>query len=817
MRYSSEQISNIIGGKLKGNPQNIVEHFYFDSRFIIYFSNSAFFAFKGRFSDGHIFIPQLLNAGIKVFIVEKDDYTIENDESYIIVDDTRSAFQKLATYHRRKFNIPVIGITGSYGKTIIKDWLYDILSEKFNITKSPKSYNSQIGVPFSVLLINENTQLAILEAGISEKNEMSKLQEIIQPTIGLFTNIGDAHNTGFSSTEEKIKEKIQLFKSAEIIFVPSKYKIVFEQLKNVYPEKRIIKWGYEMDSDLVISDIVYQKNKTELSVVYDNCNYEFYLPFVAEPYIENAITVILVSLFFKIEAKIIQDKLSNLSPSPMRLEVLSSINNNLIINDTYTSDVNTINYALNFMEKIKKSDKKVVIFSDFQCPEKEEQKSYSLVIDWLNHSNLQFFIGIGKKFQRYADMFQVKTFFYENVEDLIKNFNINDLSDTTILIKGSRQHQLDKIISVIELKHNRTSLKIDYNAIIHNLNYYRSLLPPNTKIMVMVKALSYGGGAFEIAKILQSNKVDYLGVAYIDEGIELRNNGIHIPIMVMNPSDDSYNLLFEYNLEPVIYSFKSFYEIINAAKYYSIDTTNVHIEIDTGMHRLGFLPSECQTLIKELKKQKYIKVKSVFSHLASAEDKNYDDFTLQQIELFLDVVNLFKNELNYNFLCHILNTAGIERFREYCLDMVRLGIGLYGFGTENSKPHLQNVFTFKTNISQIKWLKPPETVGYGRKGKINKDTKIAIIPVGYADGLNRNLGNGNYNVKIKEKKCPIIGNICMDMCMIDITDVDALEGDEVIIFDTIEDIMEIAQKLNTIPYEVLTSVSYRVKRIYHYE
>ncbi|MCX7953975.1 MAG: bifunctional UDP-N-acetylmuramoyl-tripeptide:D-alanyl-D-alanine ligase/alanine racemase [Bacteroidales bacterium] len=817
MLYYSKQIAEIVEGTLKGNPYNTAEHFYFDSRSIIHYNNSAFFAFKGSLNDGHEYIPQLIKAGVKTFIVENNNFKEDSNCSFIIVKNTKLALQKLATHHRKRFNIPVIGITGSYGKTIVKDWLFDILSEKFEVVKSPKSYNSQIGVPFSILLINEKNQIAIIEAGISEKGEMDNLAKIISPTIGVFTNIGDAHSSGFNSLEEKIQEKLRLFIDADCIFIPSKYSNVLSIAKKEYPHKKIFTWGTFCNDNLIVDDVIYEKHRSILSLKYNNNAFELYLPFVAEPYVENALTVILICLYLNIDLKLIQDKLNHLSPSPMRLEVINSIDNSLIINDTYSSDLTTINYALNFMEKIKKSDKKIVIMSDFQCSSFNEEDSYLKVVDWLNKSNLLFFIGIGNKFKNYANYFKIKSFFYNNVDEVIKEIDELEISNATILIKGARKFNLEKIINHIELKHNHTILKIDYNAIINNLNYYRSLVTPDTKIMVMLKAFSYGGGTFEIAKILQANKIDYIGVAYIDEGIELRNNGIFLPIMIMNPCENNYNLLFEYNLEPVIYSFKSFYELLNAAKYYSTDITNVHIEIDTGMHRLGFLPDECNLLLEELKKQKYLKVKSIFSHLSAAENPIHDNFTLQQVKSFSKVVDLFKKELPYSFLSHILNTAGIERFSNYCFDMVRLGIGLYGFGTNKSKSYLQNVFSFITNISQIKWLKPPETVGYERKGILSRDTKVAIIPVGYADGLHRNLGNGNYSVKINGQNAPIIGNICMDMCMIDVTDIAAKEGDEVVIFDSVDDILRISKILNTIPYEVLTSISYRVKRVYYYE
>jgi len=816
MFYTVKDIANITKGHIIGNPENKGYLFSIDSRTIIDYKNTIFFCFKGNNTDGHKFIDQLIEAGTKIFIVEKEIKPKKN-ETYILVNSTLNALKEIAKYHRKQFKGITIGISGSYGKTIIKNWLADILSIKYKVFKSPRNYNSQIGVPLSILMLNNNIDIGIFECSFTNKGEMTILENILKPNYGVFTNCSYSFKPHFSSLEEKINEFISLFKNSEKIFINDKYLEVLNLIKKTYPKKELIFLSHSnKNANLFIKEIIYFKNQTEVSIIINNKEYKFKLSFIAEPYIENALLTLLVSLNFEIDYKKVKEALINLSPQPMRLELIKSINNNQIINDTYSSDFTTIIHAINFLEKIKHSNNIGIIMSNFEAHENEEQE-YTKVINIINSLNPNFFIGIGEKFYQYKDKFNCNAYFFNEVDLVIKKIQQLNLHNTTILLKGSRKYKLENIIEELQEKRYQTTLKIDIKAIIHNLNFYRSLLPKDTKIIAMVKAFGYGSGSYEIAKILQNNNVSHLCVAHIDEAIELRNNGIYLPIIVMNHSLNDYKKIFEYNLEPVVFNFKTLYSLINSAKYYSINNVNIHIEIDTGIHRLGFLPEECNLLAKELNKTSIINIKSIFTHLAAADNPIYDDFTESQIKIFLQVVEMLRKKLKHSFFIHILNTAGIERFNKYAFDAVRLGIGLYGFGGNQFIDYLQNVFTLKTIITQIKWIKSNETVGYNREWKIMNDTKIGIIPIGYADGLNRNLSNGKYQVKVNGKKANIIGNICMDMTMIDLTDINAQEGDEVIIFDSQESIINMAKILNTIPYEIITSISHRVKRIYVYE
>jgi|YNPMSStandDraft_1061717.scaffolds.fasta_scaffold00336_3 alanine racemase len=821
MNLNILDINKICNGQLYGSNKNSnIQYIITNSRFLItsYANKTLFVAIKGTRNNGHNFIEELYRSGVKAFIIEQPLNNYHTDATYILVNYSIDALQKIATYHRIQFNYQVIGITGSYGKSIVKEWLYDILNEHFNIIRSPKSYNSQIGVPLSVLQMEENHNLAIIEAGISQTGEMEKLENIIKPHIGIFTNIGKAHQEYFTDLEQKISEKLKLFKNVKYLIVPSKYKEIIKLIKILLPNKTIFTWGNEQNDTIYIENIKRQPNSSLINFKYNNNSYQITVPFTQEAFIDNILTCILCSLQLNIPIKLIKDKIVNLKPIEMRLEMIEGINNTTIINDYYNSDLTSISVAIQFLQQQNKHPNKVVILSDIPSTAESSEIMYSTVSQWLKESNINTFVGIGQEISNYKHFFTTNSFFFSDVDSFITNFPVKSINNSTILLKGARKFTFERIRMLLQKQTHETTFNIDMNALLHNFHTYKSLLPQNTKIIAMVKAFSYGSGLLEIARLLQDNHADYLAVAYADEGIELRKHGIHLPIMVMNPEHYTFQNIIEYRLEPVIYNFKTLALYNEIAKKSGFNQLPFHLKIDTGMHRLGFTMEDIPMLIEEIKKSPWLKLESVFTHLASSDEPKDDNFTKKQLEIFNSCVIYLKNNLKQNFLTHAQNSAAIERFNNHSFDMARIGIGLYGIAqTKELKNKLQPVLSFKTVVSQIKKLKKGDTIGYNRKGIMKQDGKIAVLPIGYADGLNRKLGNGNFHVKIKNQYAPTIGNICMDMCMIDVSHIDVQEGDEVIVFDTVEDIEKIAKILNTIPYEILTSISHRVKRIYYHE
>ena len=799
----------------KINIDNIIT----DSRTFTISDNSLFFAIIGKRHDGHNYIKDLYKKNVRNFVISKEIRQFENfpEANFIIVPNCVNALQKLAKYHRQQFDIPVVGITGSNGKTIIKDWLSQLLENKIYTLKSPKSYNSQIGVPISVLELNSKYKFAIFEAGISQINEMHKLQQIIEPDLGIITNIGDAHQENFTDIAVKIIEKLKLFKNSKKLFYCKDYlkidKIISETYN--YGEKQIYSWSKKHKTDLFIKKINKNNRKTEIEALFKKQNIKIQIPFVDNASIENSIHILLFLLVQFPDIPISEFNFSKLLPVEMRLEQKQGKNNCTIINDSYNCDFASLRIALDFLNQQNQNKKKTLILSDIQEVGKEQNALYQEIANIIQKNNLNNFIGIGKNISQNKKVFKPYNNFFISTDEFIKNITKLNFENETILLKGARDFKFENIAKVLQEKNHRTIFEINLQAIINNLNYFRSLLKPETKIMVMVKAFAYGSGTYEVANILQHQRVDYLGVAYTDEGIALRKAGINIPIMVMNPDTDNFNNLIEYNLEPEIYNFQILNNFYNCIKNKINSNFPIHLKLETGMNRLGFEKNEIPELILLLKKYKKLHLKSIFSHLAGSPSQKFDNFTQNQISKFQNFTKIIKQEFDYKINSHILNSAGIERFPEHQFDMVRLGIGLYGISATKNNNHLQNIGTLKSKISQIKEIKPTETIGYDRNGKITKKSTIAVVPIGYADGLNRRLSNGKGKILVKNKYfAPIIGNICMDMCMIDITDVPARIGDEVIIFGEKYPITEIAEQLETIPYEILTSVSQRVKRIY---
>ncbi len=826
--YSPERILKIINGTYllqKSDNKLILSHFSVDSRKIYNPTITCFFALSTSSRDGHQFIIDAYKKGVRCFVVK--DYSLDlsalKDAWVIKVTNPLTAFQTLAAWHKNQFTLPTIAITGSNGKTIVKEWLFQLLKEKEKIVRSPKSYNSQIGVPLSLFLTSKTDTLAIFEAGISQKNEMKTLEGLIKPNLGIFTGIGPAHEENFSSWTEKAKEKLQLFKNCNQIIFCADHELIRELIYSTYPfkEKKILTWGYHSGSNLQITKISKSESKSTLETLYQNNKQTTILPFTDEPSIENCMHCWTALLALGHDHEFVSKELAKLKPVAMRLELKEGLNNCTVINDYCNSDIQSIEIALNLLEQQASHPSKIVVLSDVLESSLPPAILYAKINEMLIQKGIKFLFAVGKNISQFKDAFTVKALFFESTNELIKSTKLTPIKNSSILIKGAQQFKFDKISALIVKKAHKTVLEINLNAIQHNINAFKTLLSPTTKVMAMVKAFSYGSGSLEIARLLQFHKVDYLGVAIADEGVELRKAGISLPIMVMNPESDAYESLIEHELEPEIYSFRTLREFLTV-----LDATSsnydapfpIHIKVDTGMHRLGFMEHEVLPLLQLLNKNKSIYVASVFSHLATSDSENLKEYTLNQIDIFKNIRKQFSSSLAYAPIFHILNSSGVIAFNDAQFNMVRLGIGMYGIsGYEHFQHNLQQVSELKSVISQVKVIKKGAAIGYDRKELANTETTIAIIPIGYADGLSRVLGNRKGKMIVNGHKVDIIGNVCMDMCMLDITNVTAHEGDPVTIFGTKLSIIEYASSMNTIPYEALTSVSPRVKRVYFQE
>ena len=814
MILTIRNIVSIIKAQWVGqNETAIVDSISIDSRSLQNDENTLFFALYGPNHDGHLFIEELIAKGVSHFVVRKIPEGLELKAKFLIVEDTLDALQKFAAYYRSQFDFPIIGITGSNGKTIIKEWLNFLLSPDYNIIRSPKSYNSQVGVPLSILGINEKHNLGIFEAGISQMHEMDKLQKIIQPTIGILSNIGSAHDEGFSSVAEKIKEKLKLFISVNVLIL-NKNKTICAFIN---PKIKQFSWC----SDDKSADVFITKKNigevTELHVTYREDTFPITIPFQDQASIENAIHCMMVMLYFGYNHKVIQTRMALLYPVEMRLKVKNGIYNCTLIDDSYSSDFQSLKIALDFLENQKQHKKKTLILSDIFQSGLGNEELYSLVSQLIISNKINRVIGIGETITQYKNKF-INCITFKNVSDFTNAFEKLNFENETILIKGARNFHFEEIVSMLEEKTHETVLEINLNAISHNLTFYKSKLDPKTKMMVMVKAFGYGNGGFEIAKLLEHHKVDYLGVAFADEGISLKNAGIRVPIMVLNPETTSFTAIIQHHLEPEIYSVKGLKAFLKIAEQKKLNHFPIHIKIDTGMHRLGFEEDNLEDLIQILKGNETVQIKSILSHMATSDDLNHNAFSKSQIALFEKLSTKIQTELNIKPIRHILNTSGITNYPEAQYDMVRLGIGLYGISNdEEEQKELENVGTLKSVISQIRTIDKGESVGYGRRFIADRSTKVATIPIGYADGIRRSWGNGVGYVTINGKQAKIIGSICMDMLMVDVTDIDCKEGNTVIVFGENPTVPFMAKQLNTIPYEILTSISQRVKRVFFRE
>lgn len=796
MTYTIHHIAQIIKADAVIVHDSVIENLLLDSRKIFAPASSLFFALKGPRRDGHQFIADLYKRGVMNFVVDRQMEIREYPgANFLKVNDSLEALQLLVAHHRRQFSIPVIGITGSNGKTIVKEWLYQLLHQDYTIVRSPRSYNSQIGVPLSVWQMNKQHTLAIFEAGISRPGEMEKLQKIIQPTIGVLTNIGEAHSEGFTSLQEKETEKKKLFKHA------------------VLPEQ------------LRVKEIKRQNDYSIITAGSTGQEHQLQIPFTDDASVQNAITCWQVMLHLGYRQEVVQERMLLLTPVNMRLELKKGINHCSIINDSYSADISSLEIALNFLAQQAGSNKKTVILSDFLQSSIADELLYRQVMESLVKHKVNRLIGIGEKVTKQLnDQFSrghndIDIILFRTTDDFIHQFRSSQFKEEVVLVKGARVFAFEKIVQLLEQKVHQTVLEINLSAIVHNLKEYQRRLKPSTKIMAMVKAFAYGSGGAEIAGILQYHKVDYLGVAYADEGVELRKAGITLPIMVMNPEENAFDAIVEYNLQPEIYSF----ELLQSFDYFlqqqGLQQYPVHLEIETGMNRLGFAPGDIGKLADYLLSCPSFRVETVFSHLAASEEKANDDFTLTQYSVFNGATSALEKKLGYSFIKHIANSAAAVRHPGLQLDMVRLGIGLYGVDSAVSGLlNLQTVATLKSTIAQLKHLKKGDTVSYNRKGRVEREALIATIRMGYADGFPRRLGNGIGKVLVRGKLVPVIGTVCMDMFMADVTDVPGVkEGDDVLIFGESLPVQSVAQWAETIPYEIMTGISQRVKRVYFEE
>lgn len=799
MNYSVRNIAQIIHADATIVKDLPAEHLLLDSRKVFSPGTSIFFALIGFRRNGHDFIADLYKKGVRSFVVsEKFGTAAYPGANFLLVNDTLAALQQLAAYHRKQFAIPVIGITGSNGKTIVKEWLYQLLHTDYNIVRSPKSYNSQIGVPLSVWQMNEHHTLGIFEAGISKPGEMDKLEKIIQPTIGVFTNIGEAHSEGFESMIQKEEEKRILFRNVT------------------------------EPGNLDVVEVRHQLSTTIITARDPGAEKEFIsieIPFTDDASVQNATTCWKVMLTLGYDNEIVRFRMKQLLPVDMRLEMKKGVNRCLVINDSYSTDLSSLEIALNFLVQQSAGTQRTVILSDFLQSAVSDEKLYAQVLENLHKHKVDRLIGIGERISsslrhliNRADK-RLAVELYPSTDVFLQQFRSSMFKEEAILVKGARIFAFEQIVQLLEQKAHQTVLEINLNAIVHNLKEYQRVLKPTTKVMAMVKAFAYGSGGAEIAGILQYHKVDYLGVAYADEGVELRNAGISLPIMVMNPEENAFDVIVEHNLEPELYSFELLNSFDSFLQKEGIQYYPVHIEIETGMNRLGFSITDIQKLCTCLNSTSSFKVQTVFSHLVASEDALQDPFTINQFNKFEIAATLLQERLGYSFIRHIANSAAAIRHQQLQLDMVRLGIGLYGVDSAGSgKLNLQTVTTLKSTIAQVKYLEAGESVSYNRNGVVNKDSVIATVRLGYADGYPRRLGNGVGKVWVKGHLVPVIGTVCMDMFMIDVTGIDNIqEGEEVVIFGSDLPVQQVAKWAETIAYEILTGISQRVKRVYYEE
>ncbi len=821
LQYTLAQIATITNGSLpNGGGDAAIQTIITDSRTNPIPASALFIALVGERNNGHDYLLQAYQNGCRCFMVSQVvDHSLLPEASIIQIQNTLTALQTLAAHHRREMYMPVVGITGSNGKTVVKEWLNHLLHKDYNIYRSPRSYNSQIGVPLSVLGVGKENGLVVIEAGISQPGEMEQLQHIIKPDMVVFTHLGTAHDAGFENHLQKAEEKLMLAKDADCIIAPVG-NVQLKQALEAFKHKHFIKmitWGFSTHATVNVQKVEKTILGSSITYIYKSTELKFDIPFSDDASIANALTCLCCLLALeRLDEEHIQ-RFTTLQPVEMRLQMLHGVNNCIIINDSYNADIESLQVALDYLERQNPRLSKTIILSDLQQSGLSSDDLYTLIANLIKRHNIDKLIGIGPEISKHAKLFECDKEFYKDTANYISKLNTSQWSEQAILIKGSRIFGFEQISKALEKKTHQTRLEINLENVSHNLHTLLALQPPHTKVMAMVKAFGYGSGGHELAKMLQHQKVDYMAVAYADEGVELRKAGIKTPIMVMSPEPNSYRLLVDYNLEPEVYSIQ---ELESYIKFLADNHCNtwpaIHIELDTGMHRLGFQTDELYILTEHIQKLPKLKIASIFTHLAAADENEFDTFTQSQIDRFEQMANDIQSILNYTILNHTSNTAGSIRFNpKRPFDMIRLGIGLYGIDpTNNIQNKLQPVSRLVSIILQTKNIKQDDTIGYGRHTTADKDMQIGIVAIGYADGLNRLLSNRKGQLYIKQKAVDIVGNVCMDMCMVDLTNCDAKAGDEIIIFENAEQLYKMAEVCNTIPYEILTHISQRVNRVY---
>ena len=844
MKYTIEKITTLIGARRIGDTEAVVSWLLTDSRSLCFPEETLFFALRSGRNDGHNYIPELYRRGVRNFVVERGYFRVSDvtastgtggglaGANILEVVSPLEALQRLAERHRDEFDVPIVGITGSNGKTMVKEWLYQLLSPYKIVTRSPKSYNSQIGVPLSVWLLGGQTEVGLFEAGISQPGEMQALRDIIQPSIGVLTSLGTAHQENFRSMDEKCQEKLSLFHDAKVVAYNSDDNVVSRCMRKSGYHGEKLSWSKEdPQAAMFIKKIERRNTVSTLYYIYKGKEGTYHLPFIDDASVECSIAAAVVALYLGVTPEELDVRMSQLEPVAMRLEVKEGQHGCTLINDSYNSDINSLDIALDFMSRRPDQEGKsrTLILSDIYQSGVTPHELYHRVMELAVKRGVTKFIGIGKEIKRIladegggqvagdqtAKLHGTVAFFFEDVEEFLRSEVFKGLRNEIVLIKGARDFGFDQITEMLEQKVHETILEVNLNAVVENLNHFRSYMKPDTKIICMVKADAYGAGAVEVSKTLQDHRVDYLAVAVADEGVTLRKNGITSNIMIMNPEMTAFKTMFDYDLEPEVYSFRIMDALIKAAEKEGITNYPVHIKLDTGMHRLGFDPvQDIDEVINRLKHQNAIIPRSVFSHFVGSDSDDFDTFSAHQFELFDTASKKLQSAFDHKILRHICNSAGIEHFPERQLDACRLGIGLYGVDSRDN--HIINtVSTLKTTILQLRHVPKDETVGYSRKGVLTRDSVIAAIPIGYADGLNRHLGRGKGYCLVNGQKAPYVGNICMDVALIDVTDIPCKEGDTVEIFGEHLPVTVLSDILDTIPYEVLTGVSNRVKKVYY--
>ena len=819
--YTILNIATLLDGRFlhRSGTVSPIEHLSIDSRRLVHPATTLFFALKTERRNGHDFMQTCYEKGVRHFIVQQDvDTTLFPEAQIIHVADTLKALHQLTAYHRKQFHFPVIGITGSNGKTIVKEWLFQLLNDRYRIVRSPKSYNSQVGVPLSVWQMEDEHTLGLFEAGISEPGEMELLEQIIRPTIGVFTNLGAAHEEGFRDRDEKFLEKVKLFDhAATVVYAPEQTggRLLPQQ------NRTLLTWGTAKDTQLELLSIEKGIAGARMQLSWKKQTFELKIPFSDQASVHNALTCATVCLHLEMPVAELCQKMQQLQPISLRLELKKGIRRCTLINDSYSADLSSFEMALNLLQQQRQHPNKTIILSDFPVPEQKEEETYAALAQQIRAHGIQRIVTVGTKAAVHLKKFlsaDIRQQAFLNVETLIQQLHTLSFENEAVLLKGARVFELERLIPLLEEKVHQTVLEINMSAIAGNLHRIREQLNPGVKLMAMVKAFSYGSGSYEIANLLQYHGTAYLAVAFTDEGVELRRSGISLPIMVMNPEPVSFDLLVEHNLEPELYSFDILKAFQNHLEKEGIVHYPIHLKLDTGMHRLGFLNNEMESLCRQFNSTDAFALQTVFSHLAASEDPNEDPYTQQQARLFETACNQLKEQTGHSFLMHLNNSSGIIRHPELQYDMVRLGIGLYGITAPGIDFSLEEALTLRTTVAQLKQLEPGDTVGYNRSGVLHRPSKIATVRIGYADGYPRRLSNGKGRMLVNGQSAPVIGNVCMDMTMLDVTDLpDVKEGDEVLVFGKELSIREIAAAAATIPYEIMTGISQRVKRVYYEE